>query len=513
MKDVLKYFEEISDPKSGIDRYGIPFRTVKKKYFYDTGTGKVFELGNNVYDLLIHLFRNKGKYVAEDLDMEEGELEAACMELAEAIDNENIFKSRAMDGFNCAQVNELEEQMGNGSKMLILEVTEKCNLRCKYCIYNEHTENYRSFGFKEMTEETAIKAIDHYFDHAGPEVKPTLSFYGGEPLLNFKVIKAATEYFDKRSKELKAEPSYGITSNLTKMNKEIAEFFHKHKFIVMCSLDGDREIQDENRPMADGSSSFDKTMAGLKLLVEEYGDDAGEDISINAVVTRPYSADKYKRMNDFFGGLEFLSDNMHIRTTYAGYDNRSDTTELEPNMDMVDNTIIGNDGDMSDWEFDNCHKEDVVLTEFLEQQLLNIHKRRISDVPFKDSGLNACCIPTVNRLYVTVDGKFGLCERVGNAPYVGDVDNGIDVDRIKKYYVNDYTAKSIENCKNCWAFYLCDVCYARCYDENGLDMHRKQYLCESCRYVTYSSLIKYHMLLEERPEWLEKYNDEKYDWK
>ena len=53
MKDVLKYFEEISDPKSGIDRYGIPFRTVKKKYYYDTGTGKVFELGDNVYDLLV----------------------------------------------------------------------------------------------------------------------------------------------------------------------------------------------------------------------------------------------------------------------------------------------------------------------------------------------------------------------------------------------------------------------------------------------------------------------------
>jgi uncharacterized protein len=513
------YFKEIFKGEESIDRYGIPFVTHHHKYFFDAGTGKVLQCTEEVYSLLINLFENNGIINADTLELDSAGLDKAVGDVKACIDNENIFKAGVWNGEDSPHVNMLEEIIKQGSTQLILEVTENCNLRCRYCIYGEEIHNFRSYGVKNMSFETAKKAIDYFLTIADFERTIYLTFYGGEPLINYSLIREATEYFKAQIHEKtghaiegeRADVRYGLTSNLTLLSCGMAQYFADNDFFVTCSLDGDRDIHNHNRPFENGAGSFDRTMKGLELLKETYGEKAGKLIGINAVVTAPYNEEKFQTLNEFFSRLDCVPDKTAIRMSYAGRDIISENTELSSNIDLV----TGRDGrrdDMGDWEFDRlANNHPVTFGNFLEEALEDIHNRRMSNHPFKDYPINACCIPGTRRLYVTVDGNLLPCERIGISPYIGNVTDGIDIDSIRKYYVQDYIAKSREKCGNCWAVQLCDVCYARCFNEDGLDMRRKRALCEASRRGIYNALIRYHLLLEEHPEVLEKLFGEEID--
>ena len=72
------------------------------------------------------------------------------------------------------------------------------------------------------------------------------------------------------------------------------------------------------------------------------------------------------------------------------------------------------------------------------KRLLKIHKRGLSDTPMKKYYFNGCCIPGGRRLYITVDGEYHICERIGEAPNIGNVMNGIDIPRIQEKYIDEY---------------------------------------------------------------------------
>lgn len=504
-KQIEEFNEYLENLISGnIDRYGIPFSTERYKYFYDTGTGKVLQCGEEIYRLLCHLFENQGKVMIEQIGLNEKEFQLAAVELKQAVEEEHIFRAKKFDTFVCAHTCGLEEKVGKVCKQLILEVTERCNLRCRYCIYGDETENFRSFNTRNMTFDIAKKAMDYALSIADDDM--SLSFYGGEPLIQYKLIQDCTEYFKSHFHGDKL--AFALTSNLTLLTEEMAEFFHDNQFIITCSLDGDRENHNINRPYCNGSGSFDDTLRGLKMLAEVYGADAKERLAINAVIDLPYTVDKFEAMNAFFRSLTWLPKDISISISYAGRDESSETIQLSPNMDLLRQKIKLSDV-YGKWVLDKMRKDeaDGIPDGMVKDALLDIHKRVLSDKPIPDWVLNGCCVPGTRRLFVTVDGRFSVCEKIGYSPDIGNVEEGINLEKVKKYYVDDYIDKSIENCSNCWAVQLCSVCYARCYDKNGLDMKRKKMLCESNRFTLYNALIRYHTLLEEHPEILEAYNE------
>lgn len=122
-----------------------------------------------------------------------------------------------------------------------------------------------------------------------------------------------------------------------------------------------------------------------------------------------------------------------------------------------------------------------LYTNVLEASLTKIHNRPVFNEPINISYCNGCCIPGQRRLYVCTDGTYKVCERVGDSPSIGNVDNGVDTEAIKKYYLHEYEEKSIRNCSNCWALRLCDICYADCYDQNGINVQMKAGYCEEVR--------------------------------
>lgn len=181
-----KYFESIIKDNH-YSRLGKVFTTSKKKYFYDTGTGKIFECKNNVYLILKHLAETNSFDALLELKMEEHELIEALIELKEAVNDENLLQAPPVKAFSGPNVENLVPYINEGLEQITLELSERCNLRCGYCIYGQQNDLFRDFGTRDMSFETARKAIDYAAAHSGKELAVT--FYGGEPLLNLDVMK------------------------------------------------------------------------------------------------------------------------------------------------------------------------------------------------------------------------------------------------------------------------------------------------------------------------------------
>lgn len=146
---------------------------------------------------------------------------------------------------------------------MYLFLTQSCNLRCIYC-YGGGGE-YGTGG--SMEAETAFKAIDWFIEKAAKMKKVHLGFFGGEPLLNFPLMKAVVEYAQKRTKEMGKEVAFFLTSNATLLDDEIIAFFKEHQISVQISFDGPKEVQDAQRPYANGQGTYNSTVPKIKKLL------------------------------------------------------------------------------------------------------------------------------------------------------------------------------------------------------------------------------------------------------
>jgi len=178
-----------------------------------------------------------------------------------------------------------------GRKMmsiLYLVLTKACNFRCRQCFqYERHLDIHPELHNLSslMTTEVARAGIDSFVRHIiesdSDELETQIYFYGGEPLLNWKVLVEAVEYADSLKEScLPKETIYMIVCNGSLVDDEKAEFFAKHKISVGLSLDGPKEKNDEFRLSARGKGTFDVIEKALRLL-QKHGVNVTLSITVN----------------------------------------------------------------------------------------------------------------------------------------------------------------------------------------------------------------------------------------
>ncbi|MBT9132432.1 MAG: Anaerobic sulfatase-maturating enzyme [Syntrophomonadaceae bacterium] len=155
---------------------------------------------------------------------------------------------------------------------LVLHLTDNCNLRCRYCyIEGNIPKNYER---RNMSAEVAEKAIDKF----GQIIKarnfpkpPTIIFYGGEPLINWKTLKHCLDYVRRKQKIgfLPLRLGKLLITNGTLVTAEIAKELRRHRVSVAVSIDGPKEIHDLNRVYRNGKGSFEDTIRGFRILGKE----------------------------------------------------------------------------------------------------------------------------------------------------------------------------------------------------------------------------------------------------
>ena len=176
----------------------------------------------------------------------------------------------------------------SATSLFIFVVSTKCNMACKYCQANSPKQQ----SWHMMTEDTARRAVDLVF--SSPSSFITIEFQGGEPLMNWDVVKFITLYSEEKAEATGKEVSFSIVSNLSLMSDEIYSFIKEHRINLSTSLDGDSSVHNYNRPYRNGNGSFDDLTDAIKRIHDD-------NYPVGAIeTTTRYSLGAYKRIIDSY---------------------------------------------------------------------------------------------------------------------------------------------------------------------------------------------------------------------
>jgi len=141
----------------------------------------------------------------------------------------------------------------------IFIITLRCNQKCRYCQASSENESFYEY---DMNLKTAKKSVDLVFKSPSPVIK--IEFQGGEPLLNFEIVKFIVKYAEKLNKKHKKNLEFVLCTNLVAISDNILDFLAKHKILISTSLDGPQEIHDANRILRGGSGTYKIVTKNIK---------------------------------------------------------------------------------------------------------------------------------------------------------------------------------------------------------------------------------------------------------
>lgn len=450
---------------------GVKFESTSgNKYFYDDNSGMIFNIDkcNSKEESISQNYIEKiGKYEKPEV--------------------KNI-KSKDVENFLVAE--------GNGFKQLIIELTTQCNLRCKYCCYSEYYQYSRGYFNSYITFETVKKAVNIYFEnfkkvyYRNPLRFPVIGFYGGEPLLNFKVIKDTVNYIKENYPKL--SPFYNITTNALLLTDEIGDFLVENDFSILISLDGDKESHDRNRVKVNGGGSYDLVMKNLNRLRERYP----EYLKITISACYDPKTDLIKVGNFFDNEKLFVTKISAIdgvNTTYYNQFTQNDFSNYKNNLDFLRNQFLKKA--LENKLEKNSFLYSMIGVRYLEfsYHTMLIDKRTWL-IPY-----TGCCIPG-EKIYLSVDGKFHICEKINPNYSIGNIEKGIDYEKIASL-INSYNEVVCKNCENCNITKLCSYCFTKCSNNEMFAMDKQN--CILLENNIKETLKEYVDILEEKPELLE----------
>ncbi|MBQ7453610.1 MAG: radical SAM protein, partial [Selenomonadaceae bacterium] len=154
-------------------------------------------------------------------------------------------------------------------KSLCLRVAQDCNLRCKYCFGDGGTFGHRAV----MSEEVGRAAVDFIIKNSGVRRHCEIDFFGGEPLINFRTVKAVTEYVRQREHDTGKIFKLTLTTNGILLDEKATAWLNDNNISLVLSLDGRKEIHDAMRPDISGRGSYDRVVKNFKRTVDSRGGD------------------------------------------------------------------------------------------------------------------------------------------------------------------------------------------------------------------------------------------------
>ncbi len=514
----------------------VQYRTKSGRYYlYDLGTGEIIETDETIdaiagdYRLLDH-DEILLKYEALGRDAVETalrELDALRKEgcLADHPPEELVPVERIVfDGNPYA----LEEFWNGTASLLILGITERCNLCCEYCCYSGKVEGFRAHGNRTMPYETATKAIAGFLGNRPGSVVDILpiTFYGGEPLLEFDLLQRLVAFANERAAVLGKKVAFSVTTNGTLLKDEVTDFLVEHDFHITISFDGARNSHNRYRKFRDGSGSFDLVRSNLRRFAKRHPDHKSR--GINMVLAPPLELDAMAALMQ-----EIIDDYPLSRASWVNIGPEHRFPEQAPSTrygcytpsDCASSPMTASTfHSLSESDraavmrmFDQCvdslmrvgfreTKQTMPLAVVLfEQQFDALHHRGITTRK-PDWMFLIPCLPGFSRRFCDVDGNYRICERVDDSDVfvLGNVRDGLDANKLKRTME---LRRHFGDCGNCTAIKTCNLCYARVpytdRAEAGYDPHYDM-LCRQTRAANEATLRTYTEIMESNPHAFDK---------
>ncbi len=318
-------------------------------------------------------------------------------------------------------------------KAMCLLVTQDCNLRCKYCFAS--AGEYHINGSCLMSYETGKRALDWLVEKSGRRHALEVDFFGGEPLMNFDVVKQLVAYGRSLEKAHDKQFKFTITTNAVALTDEMIDFFNREMHNVVLSIDGRPEVHDRMRPTPNGKGSYEIMMPKARRLAERRG-----------------QKDYYVRGTYSAHNLDFGNDVLHLAD--LGFEQIS----IEPVV--------------ADAACDYALSEDMlpaIVDEY--ERLARIYLKRreeparwfnffhfmidLKGGPCLRKRLTGCGAGN-EYVAITTDGDIYPCHQfVGREGYrMGSVlDGGFD-QAIQEQFAQNHVLNK-EKCRECWARFYC----------------------------------------------------------
>lgn len=227
----------------------------------DVCSGSVHVVDDIVYDVIaLYEEFNQDEIVSKLSQYPEKEILEACEEIhalkeAGQLFTEDVYRDAIIDF----------KQRKTVVKALCLHIAHDCNLACKYC-FAEEGEYHGARSL--MSYEVGRKALDFLIAKSGNRVNLEVDFFGGEPLMNFQVVKDLVAYGRSQEKEHNKKFRFTLTTNGMLLTDEVMEFANREMANVVLSVDGRKEVHDFMRPTRNGKGSYDLIIDKFKKMAE-----------------------------------------------------------------------------------------------------------------------------------------------------------------------------------------------------------------------------------------------------
>ena len=408
----------------------------------DVESGAVHVVDDITYDVISLYEENSADEIISKLksSYNEDEIRECISEVKELVEDGQLFTEDIYEPF----VEKFKEKRQTVVKALCLHIAHDCNLACKYCFAEEGEYHGRR---ALMSFEVGKKALDFLVANSGNRVNLEVDFFGGEPLMNWDVVKQLVAYGRSLEKPNNKKFRFTLTTNGVLLNDEVMEFVNKEMSNVVLSLDGRKEVNDRMRPFRTGKGSYDLIVPKFQKLAESRNQ------------TNYYIRGTFTRNN-----LDFSEDVKHFAD--LGFKQMSIEPVVGPEEDPY--SIREQDLPQIMEEYDKLALE--YIDRYKKGNGFNFFHFMIdlTQGPCVYKRLSGCGSGT-EYLAVTPWGDFYPCHQfVGNEDFLmGNVDEGIIKPEIVKEFGN-CNVYSKEKCKNCFAkFYCSGGCAANSYNFHG----------------------------------------------
>jgi uncharacterized protein len=336
-----------------------------------------------------------------------------------------------------------------GLEKVLFEVTQQCNLRCKYCVYGGGYLYRRNHTTGAMSFETAKKAIDYIYNIIKHRKKREIyfGFYGGEPLLNFKLIKKIVRYINEKFRHFNS--SFYMTTNGTLLDEEKIDFFVENSFHLSISLDSGKSQNDSKRVFANGAGTFDTITEKLKMVKARSAEYLKNEVEILSTFSPDLSAlERYK----FFTEDSFINQ-LQYSGSIVGTRNALNFDNLEYNRESNKKDIK---------TIFRKIKQRLLKGEDLfpiEREMLKPFRLMEDTLKSRNIGIPIGTCLFNNRVFVDTSGIFHICEKINNRFPIGDISHGFNFERCAEI-LNEYILLTQKKCLNCFARLFCKLCFA-----------------------------------------------------
>lgn len=445
------------------------FRTPSGFYLYDAWINLIVPISEKTYQFILN---NNNSYISISLPKEIAKLK-----------KNGFFQEVKSKYFQHILTDHVHDLLSRSLSGLRFQVTQNCNLRCHYCPYTKNNGNQRLHSNKVMSLDTAMKTLNFFHQRSidTPHIK--IGFTGGEPLLEFDLIKKIITRADQL---FEGKPiSYQITTNATLLTKDILEFLTLKNVQLMISLDGPKKINDKQRIFANNRGTYDTIIKSIMFIKDNFPEifssliinmvlDPANDFESIALLLKDCPALINVAISAFPIMDFYLSKNKHNKT----YSEQYSYYEFLEYLSMQK-------------RFSGRFKSILSFATEHERKTM-FHKLDQHDVlPTSPRGP---CVPGLATLFVNTDGIFLPCESVSEickAVQIGDINNGFNKTNIESLLNLAQLTK--KQCSECWAYRLCNSCAMFAVDGNKLSATKRLEFCTAAKEHAQNYLLKFVM--------------------